>query len=202
MKNRSLWSRIAATVCALIFVQLIPASALAQATVTTDREDYSPFSDVVITGSGFGTNEAVTVRIDELFAGGVETFVADWSDTTTDDSGNFTTIWYIWSDEFIGSTLRATATGQFSGVSAMKVFTDGPPPTGIAPVSPPTGGFGIDGDLKASATSGDWLPGPAGSQGAVLNTDGSAVDSTTTFHITDPYDRDDDVFGGGDKVNA
>jgi len=142
------------------------------------------------------------VRIDELFVGGLETFVAEWSDMTTDDSGNFTTIWYIWGDDFFGSTLRATATGQSSGVKAMTVFTDGPPPTGIAPVSPPVGGFGIDGDLKANATSGDWLPGPAGSQGAVLNNDGSAVDSSTTFHITDPYDSDtDDVFGGGDKVN-
>jgi hypothetical protein len=42
MNNKQLFSRIAAALCALCFIQLTQSSALAQATVTTDREDYAP----------------------------------------------------------------------------------------------------------------------------------------------------------------
>ena len=47
-----------------------------------------------------------------------------------------------------------------------------PPPTGVAPVLSPPGGFAIDGDLLANtpdAGAGDWLSGPGGTGGAVLD---------------------------------
>ena len=65
-----------------------------------------------------------------------------------------------------------------------------PPPTGVAPVTVPAGGFGIDGDLQANTPTagvGDWVPGPAGTGGAVLDTNGVPLDATTTFHFVDLY---------------
>src|SRR5712692_7731171 len=64
-----------------------------------------------------------------------------------------------------------------------------PPPTGTAAVSPPAGGFAIDGDLQANTPItgiGDWIPGPSGGGGYVINTNGTPVTATTTFHLTDP----------------
>ncbi|HTL56131.1 MAG TPA: hypothetical protein VL361_10660, partial [Candidatus Limnocylindrales bacterium] len=78
-----------------------------------------------------------------------------------------------------------------------------PPPTGVAPVSVPSGGFAIEGDLQANTPSsgaGDWLPGPAGSGGSVLNASGLPLNSSTTFHFTDlANDSGDNTFVGGLK---
>jgi gliding motility-associated-like protein len=83
------------------------------------------------------------------------------------------------------------ATGLFSNkVSAQ--FT--------APVSIPTGGFRIEGNLQANlptAGVGDWIPGGAGSGGNVLTAAGVPINATTTFHIVDPYNGGDDIFQGG-----
>jgi hypothetical protein len=87
-----------------------------------------------------------------------------------------------------GQTLRAAA-----------------PPAGIADVLTPEGGFDIDGDLIANTPSpniGDWLPGPGGLGGSVLNAAGNTVlTNGFTFHIIDPYGNTDNNFDGGDKVN-
>src|SRR5262245_13072494 len=83
---------------AVVLSAIAAAQTLRAAMLTTDRIDYPPFSDVNIIGSGFGHTEGVTVRIDEVNPDGSHTFVAEWSDTTTDESGNFTTVWYIFSD--------------------------------------------------------------------------------------------------------
>src|SRR5436190_13994773 len=67
---------------------------------------------------------------------------------------------------------------------------------GTAPVNPPAGGFRIEGDLRANdpvAGIGDWIPGNAGSGGFVLNSGGTPLNLSTTYHIIDPY-------GGGDDV--
>ena len=80
---------------------------------------------------------------------------------------------------------------------------------GTAPVTVPTGGFRIEGDLQANtggtnpaAGFGDWLPGGAGAGGYVLNaTTGLPVNSATTFHLTDPYNTSENNFGGGLKFN-
>ena len=80
---------------------------------------------------------------------------------------------------------------------------------GTAPVTVPTGGFRIEGDLQANtggtnpaAGFGDWLPGGAGAGGYVLNaTTGLPLNSATTFHLTDPYNTSENNFGGGLKFN-
>jgi len=75
-----------------------------------------------------------------------------------------------------------------------------PPPNGIAPVTTPTGGFGIGGQVVAGTggmVSGDWMPGANGAAG-VLNSSGAPLDSSTTFHFTDPNGaRGDNVFSSG-----
>ena len=72
--------------------------------------------------------------------------------------------------------------------------------TGVAPVNPPTGGFNIDGTLRANTAVGDWLAG-TGSGGFVLNSDatGTAVNPVTTFHLTDLFGNGDNIFVGGLK---
>ena len=77
--------------------------------------------------------------------------------------------------------------------------------TGTAPVTSPTGGFGIEGDLQANTPTngiGDWVPGPAGPGGNVLTSAGVPLNSSTTIHVIDLFNNNaDDNFGGGDKVN-
>jgi hypothetical protein len=79
-----------------------------------------------------------------------------------------------------------------------------PPPAGIAPVNPPAGGFGIDGDLLANTPTpgvGDWLAGPGGAGGAVLDGAGKPINPLTTMHIIDPFGNSgaDVIFAGGLK---
>lgn len=81
-----------------------------------------------------------------------------------------------------------------------------PPPAGVAPVTSPTGGLALDGDLFANdpaAHTGDWLTNnPAGgSGGAVLNGLGAPLNPLTTFRFRDPYDDQsgDLIFAGGLK---
>ena len=74
-----------------------------------------------------------------------------------------------------------------------------PPPTGIAPVTVPAGGFGIDGKLVADGLSGDWLPGSGGT-GGVLNINGQPLNPATTFHFIDHYNSSaDNTFTSGAK---
>jgi hypothetical protein len=70
----------------------------------------------------------------------------------------------------------------------------------VAPVYPPAGGFHVDGNLQANSPTagyGDWIPGPAGGGGFVMNAAGVPLDTTTTFHIVDPYNSNDDVQSAG-----
>ncbi|MBG6112182.1 gliding motility-associated-like protein [Flavobacterium sp. CG_9.10] len=71
---------------------------------------------------------------------------------------------------------------------------------GIAPVNTPSGGFSIDGTLKADTNTGDWVDG-TGTGGFVLANSGAPLISGTTYHLFDPYNTSgDNIFGGGDKV--
>jgi hypothetical protein len=77
-----------------------------------------------------------------------------------------------------------------------------PPPSGIAPVISPTGGFAIDGNLMANSpvtNVGDWLLSTnAGTGGAVLDATGAPLNATTTFHFKDSYNSTaDNTFSGG-----
>ena len=78
----------------------------------------------------------------------------------------------------------------------------------VAPVSPPTGGFAIDGDVRANtptANQGDWFAGAGGSGGAVFNETPPStitpIDPLRTGKAVDPYTSDDNVFTNGSKFN-
>jgi hypothetical protein len=81
-----------------------------------------------------------------------------------------------------------------------------PPPGGTALITPPAGGFALDGNLQANTTVagvGDWLPTPSGGSGSggfVLNNLGAPVTSTT-FHLIDPFSAAENNFAGGQKVD-
>src|SRR2546423_7655227 len=191
-----------------------------EATLTTDQEDYQPYTYVYIPGTGSARGETVNMIVVQLSPNPAS--YEPW-DVVADANGNIDTSWYIFSEDLIGATMQATATGQTSGFSASATFTDAVPPKGVAPVSPPTGGFAIEGDLLSNTPTscvllptptpspcpfapnqGDWYSGPGGSGGNVLNSDttGTPVDPTTTFHLVDPYSSaTDDNFAGGDKVD-
>src|SRR5205814_4317924 len=117
------------------------------ATLTTDQEDYQPYTYVYMTGTGFAPGETVNMIVLEL-APDPAAF-EPW-DVVADANGNFETSWYIFSETLIGAEMQATATGQTSGLTASATFTDAVPPKGVAPVSPPTGKFAIDGDLLSN----------------------------------------------------
>src|SRR5205085_657732 len=89
----------------------------------------------------------------------------------------------------------------FTSLIFTKTFAQFNPSPGTAAVSPPTGGFGIDGDLSANGGIGDWIPGSGGG-GNVLTSAGVPVNNTTTFHLIDRYISPDDNFAGGNKVNG
>jgi hypothetical protein len=59
----------------------------------------------------------------------------------------------------------------------------------------------MNGLLKVNSSVGDWLPGSGGG-GAVLQSDGSPVNATSTFHIIDSVNALDKVFAGGNKKNG
>ncbi len=73
-----------------------------------------------------------------------------------------------------------------------------------APVIVPSGGFGIDGNLKANLTVsgiGDWIPGPVGTGGYVLSSVGVPLNSSTTTLIRDEYNNgNDNSFTQGAKT--
>ena len=98
---------------------------MAQAqTLTSDQADYAPGTTATLTGSGFQAGETVTLLV--LHYDGTSDGGADhqpWQ-VTADSLGNFVTTWHVCEDDCVGSTLRATADGQSSGLHAEAVFTD------------------------------------------------------------------------------
>ncbi|MEO5802322.1 MAG: hypothetical protein ABIR24_02240 [Verrucomicrobiota bacterium] len=81
-----------------------------------------------------------------------------------------------------------------------------PPPAGLVPITPPFGGFHIDGDLFANTPLldvGDWVTntnGVPGSGLSVLGPTGVPLDPIRTFHFGDAYnDTGDNIFNGGAK---
>src|SRR5437763_9487911 len=180
------------------------------ATLTTDQQDYAPYTYVYMTGTGFAPGETVNMIVVQLSPNPAS--YEPW-DVVADANGNFQTSWYVFSEELIGATMQATATGQTSQLTASATFTDAAPPKGVAPVNPPMGGFAIDGDLLSNtptspspfaANQGDWYHGAGGTGGNVLNSDatGTPVDPTTTYHLVDVFNSStDDNFAGGDKVH-
>src|SRR5437667_4178275 len=180
-----------------------------EATLTTNLDDYPPYSYVYINGTGFQPGETVNMIVVQLEPNQIA--YAPW-DVVADENGNIETTWYIFSEDLVGSTMQATATGQTSGLTASATFTDALPPNGVAPVNPPTGGFAIDGDLLSNTPTspspwapnqGDWYMGTGGSGVLNNNATGTPVDPTTTYHLVDVFNGNntDDNFAGRDKVH-
>ena len=86
-----------------------------EATLTTDREDYPPYSYVYINGTGFEPGETVNMIVVELSPNPAS--FEPW-DVVADENGNIDTSWYIFTEELIGATMQVTATGQTSGLTA------------------------------------------------------------------------------------
>ena len=101
-------------------------------TLTTDREDYPPFSYVYFHGTGFQPGETVNMIVVE--SDPIQQSFEPW-DVVADENGEFDTSWYIFSSEFDGATFQATATGQTSQLTASATFTDANG-DGTMPVSP------------------------------------------------------------------
>jgi len=97
-----------------------------EATLTSDLQDYPPFSYVYFSGTGFEPGETVNMIVVQLDPNPAA--YEPW-DVVADENGNINTSWYIFSEELIGATMQATATGQTSGLTASTTFTDGAVPT-------------------------------------------------------------------------
>src|SRR6266542_4753719 len=92
-----------------------------EATLTSDQEDYPPYSYVYFHGTGFQPGETVNMIVVELDP--IQQSFEPW-DVVADENGNFQTSWYVFSEDFIGATFQATATGQSSQLTASATFTD------------------------------------------------------------------------------
>jgi len=102
------------------------ADAQAAASVTTDKADYRPGETAIVTGSGFGPSEEVTLQVthtDGTAEGGAGH--EPWTVWTGGD-GSFTSSWYVEPDDSVGATLLLTAAGSSSGLTAQTTFTDAP----------------------------------------------------------------------------
>src|SRR6266480_5623042 len=92
-----------------------------EATLTTERQDYAPYSYVYITGTGFDPGETVNMIVVQLSPN--PTSYEPW-DVVADENGNINTTWYIFTEELIGATMQVTGTGQTSLLTASATFTD------------------------------------------------------------------------------
>src|ERR1043166_315133 len=146
-------SRLLLVLFALASFQMLPARA---ATITTDRQDYAPFTFVDITGAGFQPGETVNNQVVQVIGPIAPFAYAPW-DVTADANGGFSTTWYVFTDDLLGTTLELTATGKSSQLVATATFTDGspacpPPPTGTPLTGTPAGGFAIGGGFPGKHT--------------------------------------------------
>src|SRR5882724_11797963 len=107
-----------------------PESPNTEPTLTTDQSDYPPYSYVYFHGSGFRPGETVDMIVVETDP--IQQSFQPWT-VVADANGEFDTSWYIFSEEFIGATFQATATGETSQLTASCTFTDATIPFIIAP---------------------------------------------------------------------
>src|SRR5207249_4925667 len=112
-----------------------PDSPNTEPTLTTDREDYPPYSYVYFHGSGFQPGENVDMIVVETDP--VQQSFEPWT-VVADANGEFDTSWYIFSQDFNGATFQATATGETSQLTASCTFTDAALPQEIVPSNFPT----------------------------------------------------------------
>src|SRR5439155_20119678 len=75
-------------------------------TLTSDRQDYPPYSYVYFHGTGFQPGETVDMIVVETDP--VQQSFQPWT-VVADANGEFDTSWYIFSQDFNGATFQATA---------------------------------------------------------------------------------------------
>ena len=117
----------------------------------SDKNDYYPGELATFTGSGFQPNEIVDLVVlhhDETPNTGENH--EHWN-ASTDEYGNFTTTWIVCTDDCLGSTLRAYATGSSSNLQAWVEFTDAN--TSMSLTSPTNAFQGDNINLIAKLTS-------------------------------------------------
>ena len=93
-------------------------------TLLSDKEDYYPGELATFTGSGFSPNELIDLVVlhhDETPNSGENH--NHW-EVQTDENGSFITTWIVCTDDCLGSTLKAYATGLSSHLQAWVEFTD------------------------------------------------------------------------------
>src|SRR5438552_1800658 len=163
-------------------------------TLTTDRQDYPPYSYVYFHGTGFQPGETVDMIVVETDP--VQQSFQPWT-VVADANGEFDTSWYIFSQDFNGATFQATATGESSQLTASCTFTDATIPYIIAPtfttpgatvtfstlvqetssavgsirytVPPiPAGWTILSGSVTATSNNSTWAPGVVGGGGSTI----------------------------------
>jgi len=128
MKTYSYLARLLLALCAFVCFHSPPARAAdAVPTVTTDREDYPPYSVVWITGAGFQSDETVSNQVVQVAGPAAGTAYEPW-EVVADTNGGFETSWFVFTDDLANTTLQLTSTGESSGLSAQATFTDGTTP--------------------------------------------------------------------------
>ena len=146
-------------------------TAFAQASVTTDKSDYPPGSTVIISGSGFQPGEIVQLQVLNVTNASDTGPEHDAWTTNADENGNFTTTWYVTEDE-LNQTLRLTAQGLTSGLTAEATFTDASYKISSISIGAQTGtpAYGVAGNATYTITN-------------FFSGNGQAVDSVTNLVI-------------------
>src|SRR5215203_888279 len=105
-----------------------PEPIVVDATINTDRDDYSPGQIVVISGAGWAPNESVKLEVD--YKENLQSRSAVLVDVphghdpwfvVADDQGRVSSSWLV-EDDSAGRTLLLKADGLASGSHAEKVF--------------------------------------------------------------------------------
>ena len=108
----------------LFAVTLSSVTTFAQtATVTTDKDDYSPGEYVIITGTGWQPGETVSFHFDETPKPATCLLSHDIS-AVADGDGKIYNNQFLIKINHLGVAFVLTATGQSSGFSANTSFTD------------------------------------------------------------------------------
>src|SRR5438876_10209928 len=113
-------ARLVALIVGFLAALALPASA---ATVATDKPDYAPGENVVITGSGWAPGETVVLILHEEPQLDPDLQLTAFAD----GNGDFTNTDFSVDIFDIGVTFTLTATGDPSGLAAETTFTDAPP---------------------------------------------------------------------------
>ncbi len=130
-------------------------------TLTTDREDYPPFSYVYFHGTGFEPGETVQMIVAETDP--VQQSFEPW-EVVADANGDFDTSWYFFSQDFNGASFLATATGETSQLTASVTFTDAHSANGdgtmtVSPAQAVSGSTGNSFTFSFRTENGDFRSG-------------------------------------------